>query len=125
RLDYSIYHWDGPGQIPHLEILLDIPELDGIQWVPGAGQPGPGSPKWFPLYHRIQKRGKLLVLSVVDKKDVLNLVENLSPRGLLIQTQCDNEDEARELIARVERSARKANQSLTTANFSNLTVSAN
>lgn len=111
RLDYSIYHWDGPGQIPHLEILLDIPELDGIQWVPGAGQPGPGSPKWFPLYHRIQERGKLLVLSVVDKRDVLNLVENLSPKGLLIQTQCDDEDEARELIASVERAARQAKNS--------------
>ncbi len=102
RLDYSIYHWDGPGQIPHLEILLDIPELNGIQWVPGAGQPGTGSPKWFALYKRIQERGKLLVLPVMDKNDVLNVVENLSPKGLLIQTQCDDEDEARELIAKAE-----------------------
>lgn len=101
RLDYSIYHWDGPGQIPHLEHLLDIPELDGIQWVPGAGQPGTGSAKWFPLYQRIQERGKLLVLPVMDKNDVLNVVKNLSPKGLLIQTQCDSEDEARELISQV------------------------
>ena len=31
RLEFSIYHWDGPGQIPHPEYLLDIPELNGIQ----------------------------------------------------------------------------------------------
>ncbi len=103
RLDFSIYHLDGPGQIPHLEILLDIPELDGIQWVPGAGQPGTGSTKWFPLYKRIQERGKLLVLPVMDKMDVLNVVKNLSPKGLLIQTQCDAEDEAKELISKVEQ----------------------
>ena len=58
NLDWSIYHWDGPGQIPHLDLLLDIPELTGIQWVPGAGKPGTGSPKWFDLYRRIQARGK-------------------------------------------------------------------
>jgi len=103
RLDHSIYHWDGPGQIPHLEILLDIPELDGIQWVPGAGQAGTGSPKWFPLYKRIQEQGKLLVLPVMDKRDVLNVVKNLSPKGLLIQTECDSEEEAKDLIEKVER----------------------
>jgi hypothetical protein len=102
RLDYSIYHWDGPGQIPHLEYLLDISELNGIQWVPGAGQSGTGSPKWFPLYQRIQQRGKLLVLPVMDKNDVLNVVKNLSHNGLLIQTQCDSEEEARSLIEHVE-----------------------
>jgi hypothetical protein len=102
RLNYSIYHWDGPGQIPHLEHLLDIPELNGIQWVPGAGQPGTGSPRWFPLYQRIQERGKLLVLPVMDKSDVLNVVKNLSSKGLLIQTQCDSEEEARKLISKVE-----------------------
>jgi hypothetical protein len=38
----------------------------------------------------------------MDKSDVLNVVKNLSPKGLLIQTQCDTEDEARELILKVE-----------------------
>ena len=56
RLEYSIYHLDGPGQILHLDYLLEIPELNGIQWVPGAGQPGTGSSKCFPLYQRIQQR---------------------------------------------------------------------
>ena len=101
-LDHTIYHMDGPGQIPHLELLLDIPELDGIQWIPGAGNPTVGSVEWFPLYRRIQQKNKLLVLQGMDKKDVENVMKNISSRGLLIETTCDSEDEARELIKKCE-----------------------
>lgn len=103
RLEYSIYHWDGPGQIPHLDLLLDIPELDGIQWVPGAGNPGVGSRTWFPLYKRIQDKGKLLVLQGMTKEDVKHVMEALSPQGLLISTACDSEEEARDLLRKVEQ----------------------
>ncbi len=46
-LDYPFYHLDGPGQIKHLDMLLSIPRLRGIQWVPGDGQPTPD--QWLPL----------------------------------------------------------------------------
>lgn len=55
-LDRSFYHVDGPGQLPHLESLLAIPELDGIQWVPGAGQPE--CDQWPEVYARIRAAGK-------------------------------------------------------------------
>jgi len=106
RLDHSIYHWDGPGQIPHLDLLLDIPELDGIQWVPGAGNPPVGSPKWFDLYKRIQAKGKLLVLQGMARQDVQRVLEELSPRGLLISTTCDSEQEARDLLRCAEQWSR-------------------
>lgn len=37
-LDRSIYHLDGPGALRHLDAILDIPELNAVQWVPGAGR---------------------------------------------------------------------------------------
>jgi len=98
QLDQSIFHLDGPGQIPHLDILLDMPELDGIQWVPGAGNPGCGSPEWFPMYKRIREKHKLLVLPGVRKDEVSGLLEALPPEGLYIQTCCESEDEARRLL---------------------------
>ncbi len=91
------------GEIPHLEHLLDIPELNGIQWTAGAGNPGQGDPVWFPLYKRIQARGKLLVLLDVEKEQVENVMSELSPEGLLMTTRCDSEEEARKLLARVEQ----------------------
>lgn len=107
-LDWSIYHWDGPGQIPHLDLLLEIPELTGIQWVPGAGKPGTGSPQWFDLYKRIQARGKRLVLQGMDKADVQQVVETFDPRGLLIEARgCQAPEEADDLVRCVQRWANR------------------
>ena len=106
RLDHTIYHWDSPGQIPHLEILLDIPGVDGFQWVPGEGNPGCASPKWFPLYERIQKRGKLLMLDVCNAAELERLLEKLSLRGLAIWMTCESEDEARYVVDNAPRWSR-------------------
>ena len=60
RISYTMYHWDGPGAIPHLDHLLSIPALDMIQWTPGAGVPPADDETWWPLYHRIVDGGKKL-----------------------------------------------------------------
>lgn len=102
-LDHTIYHWDGPGQIPHLEHLLDIDALTGIQWTPGAGQPGVASPQWYSLYRRIQAKGKRLVLIGAAPNEVEGLLRDLKPHGLLISTWCASEEEAVDLLQHVER----------------------
>jgi 5-methyltetrahydrofolate--homocysteine methyltransferase len=58
RLGNPFYHLDGPGQLPHLDSLLAIPELKGIQWVPGAGQPPVSDARWIDIYRRIRAAGK-------------------------------------------------------------------
>ncbi len=45
-LDYAFYHLDGKGQLPHLDMLLALERLRGIQWVPGDGQPQ--AEHWLP-----------------------------------------------------------------------------
>lgn len=55
-LNHTIYHLDGIGQIPHLDILLSLDKLNAIQWVPGDGQPN--APYWIELYKRIEAAGK-------------------------------------------------------------------
>ncbi len=44
--------------LPHLDSLLEIEELDGIQWVPGAGQPW--CQHWPEVYKKIRDAGKLI-----------------------------------------------------------------
>ena len=56
RLPHSIYHLDGAGQIPHLDALLSIPELGGVQWIPGDGQPD--CSHWPEIYRKIHAAGK-------------------------------------------------------------------
>lgn len=58
KLTNSFYHLDGPGALPHLDALLDIPELKGIQWVPGDGQPD--ITRWPEVYRKIRAAGKLI-----------------------------------------------------------------
>jgi len=58
RLKNSFYHLDGIGQLPHLDSLLEIPELKGVQWVPGDGQPE--ITKWPEVYRKIRQAGKLI-----------------------------------------------------------------
>jgi hypothetical protein len=58
KLVNPFYHLDGAGQLKHLDSLLSIPELKGIQWVPGAGKPGVS--EWPDVYRRIRRAGKLI-----------------------------------------------------------------
>ncbi|MFW6270556.1 MAG: hypothetical protein ACOC4G_10810 [Bacillota bacterium] len=96
----TIYHLDGPGATRHLDSLLALDKLDGIQWVPGAGAPPPSG--WISLLQKIQKAGKLLDISV-NKEEVEILLKKLNPEGLLMKTRCDSPAEADELIQNVKK----------------------
>jgi len=60
RVAYCMYHWDGPGALPHHDHLLSLPNLTMLQWTPGAGNEGTDHPKWWPLYHKSVEAGKKL-----------------------------------------------------------------
>ena len=60
RLERSFYHLDGKGAYPHLDSILAISDLNGMQWVPGDGQPNCGH--WPEVYRKIQASGKLIQL---------------------------------------------------------------
>ena len=60
RLSNAFYHLDGVGQLKHLDALLSIPELKGIQWIPGAGKPG--AHEWPEVLRKVREAGKLLQL---------------------------------------------------------------
>jgi len=98
-LDKSIFHWDGPGQIPHLDLLLDIPELDGIQWVPGSGNPQCENPCWYPLYEKILAKNKLLILQCFDdNKNIPTMLQVFQNPNILISTWYPTENEAQDLL---------------------------
>ncbi|NVM18837.1 MAG: hypothetical protein HWN80_14065 [Candidatus Lokiarchaeota archaeon] len=85
HMDYAIYHLDGPNALPHLDFLLKEPGITGIQWVPGAGNSPMGSKVWIPLYKKIQKAGKNLVIDSAPE-NISHLYKNLDPKGLYVRT---------------------------------------
>jgi 5-methyltetrahydrofolate--homocysteine methyltransferase len=57
RLGNAFYHLDGPGQLPHLDLLLEVDSIKGVQWVPGSGAPDVSH--WQEVYRKIFQAGKL------------------------------------------------------------------
>ena len=80
-LDHAFYHLDGAGQIGHLDMLLSLERLRGIQWIPGDGQPPPEG--WLPLLKRIRDGGKLCQL-YVSPEGARTIVRELGGRGFAL-----------------------------------------
>lgn len=80
HLERSIYHLDGPAALVHLDDFLSLPELNGLEWMFGAGQ-GP-SRKWLQIYQRIQAAGKCIELCCENFEDAQALAEHLRPEGI-------------------------------------------
>jgi hypothetical protein len=89
HLDHGFYHLDGKGQIAHLDLLLSIPRLRGIQWIPGDGQPPPD--QWLSLLKRIRDGGKLCQV-FVSPEGARTIVRNLGGRGFLLVISDDDGD---------------------------------
>jgi hypothetical protein len=80
KLDYAFFHLDGPGMVPHLEHLLAMKELHGIQWQPGAG--APSGDTWTDLVSRILDAGKLVQL-ITNREQTLNSIRNFGCRNIM------------------------------------------
>lgn len=76
KLTHAFYHLDGPGELPHLDSLLTIPELKGVQWVPGDGQPDVGH--WPEVYRKIRDAGKLIQVFTSQYAGGLEIVDVLA-----------------------------------------------
>ncbi|MGD8237205.1 MAG: hypothetical protein PVH68_01520 [Armatimonadota bacterium] len=97
-LDYSLYHWDGPGAIPHLDALLELPDLNAIQWVPGAGNPPVHDSEWFPLYRRIREAGKGLLFTGARADTLEMLYKEFGPEGAMAACSVESEAEGQRLL---------------------------
>ncbi len=100
-LDRSIYHLDGPGALRHLDSILAIPELDALQFVPGAGNEG--FERWVGVYRKAQAAGK--AIQVFCTLEELPLVMGtLNPRGLLLSvSDVPSREVAEAMLCRLEQ----------------------
>jgi len=71
HVDHSVYHYDGPDALVHLDDIAGLPDLDVIQWTQGAGNGC--HVDWIDLLKRIQSKGKgLQVVATPDQAKVLH-----------------------------------------------------
>ena len=84
KIDYTLYHLDGVDAIRHLDAILEIKELNAIQWTPGFGEPQGGDPRWYELYRKILGRGKSVMANWVTLDELEPLLDNVGADGLHI-----------------------------------------
>ena len=84
KIDYTLYHLDGVDAIRHLDAVLEIEELNAIQWTPGYGQPQGGDPKWYDLYKKILDHGKSIMPCWVELNELKPLLDHVGSDGLNI-----------------------------------------
>jgi 5-methyltetrahydrofolate--homocysteine methyltransferase len=100
-LDHAFYHLDGKGQLAHLDFLLGLEELDGIQWVPGDGAPPPEA--WLDLLRRVRDAGKLQQL-YVSARGALEIVRQVGGEGFAFGiTEAMTAEEARAFLEELRR----------------------
>jgi hypothetical protein len=84
KIDYTLYHLDGVNAIRHLDAILEIKELNAIQWTPGVGEPQGGDPRWYDLYKKILAKGKSIMPCWVEVTELKPLLDNVGAKGLNI-----------------------------------------
>ena len=98
HMEASIYHLDGPDALRHLDSLLDIKELNAIQWVYGDGHGR--ATDWLPVYQRCQAAGKGIQLFIgADELDTI--MAHLHPQGVWMALGAENREHADALLKKV------------------------
>ncbi|WP_319559166.1 hypothetical protein [Marispirochaeta sp.] len=102
-LDYSLYHVDGPEAVRTVDALLEIDEIDCIEFTPGPKVPQGGDPKWYPLYRKIKDSGKCVQAVEMQASEVVPLLEALGPEGMYLMVNFQSERELYDTLEAVER----------------------
>jgi hypothetical protein len=77
----AVFHLDGPGAARHIDALLEVPEIDAIQYTPGEGTNS--ALPWLDMFRKVQTKGRSLVI-IVPIDEAVAVCEALSPKGLLL-----------------------------------------
>jgi 5-methyltetrahydrofolate--homocysteine methyltransferase len=101
RVAYCMYHWDGPGAIPHHDHLLSIPGLKMLQWTPGAGVEPTHHRRWWPLYHKTIDAGKKALIGCDTIETLKGLKKEFGPgfKQFLIGMGAQSPQHADEILA--------------------------
>jgi hypothetical protein len=101
HMTHNIFHVDGKGVARHLDTILQMPNIQAIQWVQGVGDDLPIM-QWVPLIKRIQAAGKSVVvdLSPAELEDFIGVVK---PEGIFLTMASEDEAEERAILKRIAR----------------------
>ena len=81
-MTHNVYHLDGKGVANHIDMILELPEINAIQWVQGMGNDLPIM-QWVPFIKKIQAAGKSVVV-VLTPAELEPFMAEVAPKGILL-----------------------------------------
>ena len=109
KLDTVLYHLDGADAIRHLDALMEIEELDALQWTSGDYGPDGTHEDWYAIYDKAKKAGKALWIKVYTGEldnwitNVDKIVKRYGSNGLFLHFPEMSMAQAERLLAYAER----------------------
>lgn len=103
KIEYTLYHLDGVDAQRHLEAILEIGELNAIQWTPGHGEPQGGDPCWYNLYKQILAGGKSVMANWVTLDELEPLLDHVGNEGMHINVDFKTESDIERAMKIVEK----------------------
>jgi len=82
HMTHNVFHLDGKGMLRHLDRLLAVPEIHGIQWVHGVGDDAPIM-QWLPVIKKIQAAGKGVIVDL-QLHELEGFIAATRPEGLYL-----------------------------------------
>lgn len=100
-MTHNVYHVDGSGVARHLDHILALPEINGIQWVQEMGDDRPIM-QWVPLIKKIQAAGKGVIVDL-QAGELEAFLDAVTPEGIFLWVGTEDEDEQLAIIKRLEK----------------------
>jgi hypothetical protein len=100
-MTHNVFHVDGKGVARHIETILEMPNVQAVQWVQGMGVDVPIM-QWVPLIKRIQAAGKSAVVDL-HKDELEDFIGAMQPEGILLTMASESEEEEEAILKRVAR----------------------
>lgn len=109
KADQVLYHLDGPDAIRHLDALMEIDEIDALQWTSGDAGPDGTLPDWDVIYDKAILAGKSLWVKVYSGtlrdwiRNVDRLVQKYGSHSLFLFFPEMSMKDAEELLAYADK----------------------
>jgi hypothetical protein len=99
-MSHNVFHLDGKGVANHVDMLLELPEINAIQWVQGVGDDLPIM-QWVPFIKKIQAAGKSVVVDLA-LSELEPFMAEVDPKGILLCINAEVEIQ-NDIIQKVEK----------------------
>ncbi len=106
--DSVLYHLDGPDNIRHLDAIMEIDEIQALQWTSGDHGPDGTIEEWDAIYDKARATGKSLWIKVYDGgvdgwiKSVDRIVQKYGSHSLFLWFPEMSYDDAQKLLAHAD-----------------------